>query len=330
MKPQRSRCSLTAWLPFVSCFFLGLLVHMPAPVCAAEVSPGKQAVIAMITWRGQTDAERGFIDGLSEKIHEPIILTYDADQSLTNLARILDLIGSRKVDLIYVFGTTTTQFVLSRVKNVPVVFNIVSRPIASGIIANWERSGNNATGVSNEVHAHHQLKALKKVVDFRVLGVIYNPKEHNSVVNARIVRELQIQMGFRIVELCIQDSSAIPSVLGDLNGKVDAVYIPADSLIISLGDKIMAAVNAAGIPSLACTECMVPDNGALLALVPDYYQLGRIAAEKAVRILNGETPGEIPSSFPDYFKMWVNMPTAKKIDIQIPLSILMMADKIVR
>jgi len=330
MNPPRTKYSLTTWLACVSFFFLGLLVHMMASSCVAEVSPKRRAVIAMITWRGQTDAERGFLDGLNEKIHEPTILTYDAEQSLTNLELIVDRIGSRTVDLIYVFGTTATQFVLSRVKNIPVVFNIVSRPIASGIIAGWERSGNNATGVSNEVHAHHQLKDLKKVVDFRVLGVIYNPREHNSVVNTRMVRELQPQMGFRLVELCIRDAAAISGVLGDLNSKVDAVYIPADSLIISLGDKIMAAVNAAGIPSLACTESMVPDDGALVALVPDYYQLGHLAARKALRILSGEAPGEIPSSFPDYFRMWVNMPTARQIGIQIPLSILMMADKIVR
>lgn len=330
MNSPRKICFLTAWTAVLACCLQVLLVHVMAPVCVAEAGPKRQAVIAMITWRGQTDGERGFIDGLNEKIHEPSILAYDADQSLTNLELIVDRIGSRPVDLIYVFGTTATQFVLSRVKNVPVVFNIVSRPIASGIIAGWERSGNNATGVSNEVHAHHQLKALKKVVDFRVLGVIYNPKEHNSVVNTRMVRELQDQVGFRLVDLCIRDAADVSSVLADLKRRVDAVYIPADSLIISLGDSIMATVNAAGIPSLACTESMVPDDGALLALVPDYYQLGRLAAQKAVRILSGEAPGEIPSSFPDYFRMWVNMPTARQIGIQIPLSILMMADKIVR
>jgi putative tryptophan/tyrosine transport system substrate-binding protein len=329
MNPLRSRCSLILWA-LASCFFLGLLAHIVAPACAAEVSPKSRAVVAMITWRGQTEAERGFIDGLNEKIHAPSILTYDANQSLSNLEGILERIGSRKVDLIYVFGTTATQFVLSRVKDVPVVFNIVSHPVASGIIAHWEQSGNNATGVSNRIAAHHQLKALKKVVDFQVLGVICNPREHNSVVQTQIVRELQPQVGFRLVELPIRDAADISGVLGNLKGRVDAVYIQPDSLIISLGRRIMALVNASSIPSLACTESMVPEDGALLALVPDYYQLGRMAAEKAAQILAGSDPSRIPSSYPDYFRMWVNMPTAKEINIQVPLSILMMADRIVR
>ncbi|AFM23545.1 ABC transporter substrate-binding protein [Desulfomonile tiedjei] len=328
MSPLSRRCPLTAWL-LLSSLFLALPAQI-APNCLAEVNSGRKPVIATITWRGQTEAERGFIDGLREKVHEPTILTFDANQSRAAVEEILESLGSRHIDLIYVFGTTATQLVLSRVKNIPVVFNIVSRPVASGIIADRQRSGNNATGVSLEIPVHHQLKALKKVVDFRVLGVIYNPRELNSVIHTRMVRDLEVPMGFRLEEFCIRNATDIPRVLGDLKGRADAVYIPADSFSISFGKEIMTLVNGFNIPSLSAAESMVPENGVLLALVPDYYQLGRMAAEKGARILAGDAPGEIPSSCPEYFRMWVNMRTARQINIQIPLSLLMIADKIVR
>jgi putative tryptophan/tyrosine transport system substrate-binding protein len=328
MTPLPRRYQLTPLL-LLSSFFLVLLAHA-APVCFAEVSSERRPVVATITWRGQTDAERGFVEGLKESVHEPTILTFDANQSPEAVEGILDSIRNRHIDLIYVFGTTATQLVLSRIKDIPVVFNIVSRPIDSGIIADRQRSGNNATGVSLEIPVHHQLKALKKVVDFKVLGVIYNPREQNSVIHTRIVRDLEVPMGFQLKEFCIRKAADIPHVLGGLKGKADAVYIPADSLTISLGKEIMTLVNGFNIPSLSSAESMVPENGVLMALVPDYYQLGRMAAEKGARILAGGVPGEIPSSCPEYFRMWVNMPTARKINVQIPLSLLMMADKIVR
>jgi putative ABC transport system substrate-binding protein len=75
---------------------------------------------------------------------------------------------------------------------------------------------------------------------------------------------------------------------------------------------------------------MVVHHGLLLGLQPSYYRLGLLAAEKAGLILNGASPSEIPSSRLDYFQMSVNMKTARKIDVQIPMSILVMANTIIR
>ena len=75
---------------------------------------------------------------------------------------------------------------------------------------------------------------------------------------------------------------------------------------------------------------MVKKDSALIGLVPDYYQLGRLAASKAQRILRGEQPSAIPSSTLDHFNIIVNMNTARQIGINIPTSILVMADTTIR
>ena len=48
------------------------------------------------------------------------------------------------------------------------------------------------------------------------------------------------------------------------------------------------------------------------------------------QIFQGKKPTEIPTSTLNYFHMLVNMNTAKKIGVQIPVSLMVMADKIVR
>ena len=115
-----------------------------------------------------------------------------------------------------------------------------------------------------------------------------------------------------------------------MKDKVDAVFLPADSMIKSLGIKIMEKVNQYKIPSLSSVGSMVPEDGVLIGFVPKYYELGRITAQKAIRILNGENPWDIPSSVLDYSNISVNMKTARQIQIQIPLSILVMANQIAR
>lgn len=314
--------------------FLILLagIAMPRADSRAQPSPaaGPSPTIAMITWRGVTDTERGFVDGMIP--HQPTVTIewYHADQDLERLNKIISRIHRQPVDLIYVFGTIATQSVLEEFKKTPVIFNAVNRPVASGIIRGWDSSGNNAVGASNQVPVESQFKALKKVVKFRRLGIIYNPREPNSCIQRDIASRLQQRMGFNLVEYKIVRSSDMAAVMPMLKGAVDAVFIPADSLMNSMGGELARWINDLNLPSLATVETMVADHGLLMGLQPCYYQLGILAADKARRILDGESPADIPSSRLDYFQVTVNMKTARRIGVQIPMSILVIANQIVR
>ncbi|WP_419662285.1 ABC transporter, substrate-binding protein [Desulfosarcina variabilis str. Montpellier] len=321
-----------AWVEkIVGWVMIGAVVMAgPAALPVASAQSSRTRTLAMITWRGQTEAERGFLDGLDRKIHAVSIETYHAAQSVENLYQIIRRIQQKPVDLIYVFGTTATQIVLAQVKTTPVVFNVVSLPVATGIIDSWKKSGRNAVGVSNQVPVHQQLKAFINTCAFKRLGIIFNPLEQNSLALKGQVERLSDTFGFSVHGFPIARKTDIQRKLNGLRGRVDAVYIPADSLIKSLGCEIGTQLKTQNIPSMSAVESMVPDDGILLGLVPSYYELGLAAAQKANRVLAGEPPGNIPSATLDHFQFWVNMRTAETIGIQIPLSTLIMADRIVR
>jgi putative ABC transport system substrate-binding protein len=311
-------------------FMIAMVIPCGNAAADGSATNSPSHTIAMITWRGETEAEKGFVDGLAT-FHKPVnIAWYHADQDLRRLGGIISRIRQRPVDLIYVFGTIATQTVLEEIKETPVVFNIVNRPVAAGIIKSWETSGNNATGASNQVPVESQLKAFKKVVNFKRLGIIYNPREPNSQIQRHIASQLQHPFDFKLVDFQIADASDVAAVMPRLKNSVDVVFIPADSLMISLGDDLARRINDLHLPSLATVETMVVHHGLLLGLQPSYYRLGLLAAEKAGLILNGASPSEIPSSRLEYFQMSVNMKTARKIDVQIPMSILVMANTIIR
>lgn len=312
------------FFPIACVLSLFFLILAPCPAFAGEYC------IAMITWRGETIAEKGFIDELGKSAHDIALIKYNADQDELRLQEIITRIRKNPVDIIYVFGTTATKAVLSRIKDTPVVFNIVSRPVGSGIIASWESSKNNATGASNKVSAINQLKTLKKVIDYKKLGIIYNPREQNSIIQRNNVKRLENRLHFSLREYRISREQDILQILPRMKDNVDAVFLPADSMIKFLGKKIMEVVNGYKIPSLSSVGSMVPEDGVLLGFVPKYYELGRMAARKAILILNGKNPSDIPSSVLDYYNISVNMKTARKISIQIPMSILVMANQIVR
>ncbi len=306
------------------------LPTLPIPGGTACAQSERVRTVAMITWRGETDAERGFMEGLDRGVHKIVIQPHHAAQSVDRLHGIIRALQERPVDLIYVFGTTATQRLLSRINTTPVVFNVVSLPVATSIVASWPRSGCNAVGVSNQVPVGQQLKAFLNTCEFDRLGIVYNPLEQNSLVQKKQVETLSRDFGFSLHPFPISGKADIENTLTGISGRVDAVYIPADSLIKSLGREIVSQLNAQHIPSMSAVESMVPDDGVLLGLVPSYRELGLAAAQKANRILAGESPGDIPSATLDHFQFWVNMRTAEAIGIQIPLSTLIMADRIVR
>ena len=299
-------------------------------IASAAPAFSKQYRIAMITWRGETTAEKGFIHELKNTGYDIALAKYNAGQDVNRLQEIITEIQKTPADLIYVFGTTATKAVLLRVKDTPIVFNVVTSPVESGIIASWESSKNNATGASNKISTENQLKILKKVIPYKTLGIIYNPKEQNSIIQRDIAKRLENTLKFTLKEYLISGEKDIPVLMPGMKAEIDAVFLPADSMIIVLGKKIMEKINAYKIPSLSSVGSMVSEDGVLLGFVPKYYELGRIAARKAILILNHKKPSDIPSSVLDHYHISVNMKTAQEIGIQIPLSVLIMANQIVR
>ncbi|MBU1340579.1 MAG: hypothetical protein KKE44_00785 [Proteobacteria bacterium] len=95
----------------------------------------KAYAVAMVTWRGETIAENGFIQELDKSLLDIAITKYHADQDEEKLKAVITQIQRTPVDLIYVFGTIATKTVPERIKHTPMVFNIVSWSIGSGIIA---------------------------------------------------------------------------------------------------------------------------------------------------------------------------------------------------
>ncbi len=303
-------------------FFLSLYLLNSA--AAGEVQ------IAMVTWRGETLAEKGVKKGLEGYARPLAISEYNAGQCLERLAGIIRMLKSDPPDVIYSYGTTVTKQILIDFKTIPVVFNIVNRPVKSGIIKTWENSGNNATGASNQISLKNQLSTLKKVVDFSRLGVIYNPLEQNSRIQRDVAKTFENEFNFRLIDFKVEKNADVSSVIQRLDRAVDAVFIPADTMMVVHGTELGNRLIQSRLPAMGSLSAMVTDHGILLGLVPDYYQLGMLAASKIKQILDGKKPCEIPSSRVEFFDLYVNMKTAQAINIQIPMSILVMSNTIVR
>lgn len=324
------------------------IVRMTAAVLLALLSwtsaaAGDQPVIAMVLWRGVTDAERGFKDFLKARGVAAQYSVYDCAKDRGRLPAIVAELERLQPDLIYTFGTTVTRAVAGTVdtastaplRDTPIVFNVVSDPLGAGIVTELSASGRNVTGVSHIVPLATQLTTLQQVKPVRRLAALYNPQEQNAVLALAALRAVAPDRGIELLAQPVAaDGSGLPSqatlenaLAGVLAAKPDFVYLPADSFLIANAAQVVTAATRAGVPVFSATEGPIRNAGAFMGVVSTYYSVGRFAAHKALQILQGgQAPGAIPIETLKRFSVLVNVATARRLDFFPPMSMLTIAE----
>jgi ABC-type uncharacterized transport system substrate-binding protein len=302
-----------------------LLVLLAATWVPVESADAKALKIAMLLWRGETDAEKGFKEGLAELGHHAEYVVMNAGQDRGELGRLLrEELKPRleTFDYVYAYGTTVTLATKSIVQDkVPVIFNIVADPVGAGIVKSAESSGANIAGVSNEIPLALQLQTAFRIAPVKRLGVFFNPREKNSMLIRDKIQEIATTLKVEVVDLRSPPAQDMLQEnlqkLRDRSIVVDAVYLPADSFIVSNAKLIGAELRAAKVKSIAAIETYV-DNGALMGVVPEYTDLGKLAATIVHRHQGGQKLQDMAVLADREPVLKINGATSRALGVAIP------------
>jgi putative ABC transport system substrate-binding protein len=102
---------------------------------------------------------------------------------------------------------------------------------------------------------------------------------------------------------------------------VDAVYLPPDSFLVSNAKLIGSELTAAKVKSIGSIETYI-EKGALMGVVPDYYELGKAAATIVHRHQRGTKLTEIPVQVAKQPQLLINKTTGKALSINLPEAVL--------
>ena len=164
-----------------------------------------------------------------------------------------------------------------------------------------------------------------KIVPFKRLGLLFNPREKNSMLIRDKISEVATRSGFEVVDLrsppaqeMLQDNL---QKLRDKSIAVDAVYLPPDSFLVSNAQLIGSELMAAKMKSIASIETFI-EKGALLGLVPNYSELGKAAAMIINRNQQGTKLKDIPVQSAKKPLLMINKTTGRALNLKIPEALL--------
>ena len=284
------------------------------------------------------DAARdGFIAALEEagyKEGEDVV--YDlqnAQGDFTNAISIAQKFKDDKVDLIVAIATPTAQAALQVNKEIPIVINAVTDPVAASLAKSWESSGNNLTGMSDAAPNKQQVELIPRFLpEAKNVGTIYNAGEANSVVQIEVAKETCKELGLNLIEVVVSNSSEVLMAAQSLAGRVEAIYIVTDNTVVSALESVIKVCNQEKI-ALILADSSTVDKGALASYGIDYYSLGKKSGEIALQIIKGAKPSDIPIQTitdPKDLQFVVNLDAAKILGISISEEIIKEADKIIK
>ncbi|MGI6235610.1 MAG: ABC transporter substrate-binding protein [Christensenellales bacterium] len=290
--------------------------------------------IIQIAEHSALDASRqGFLDVLAENGYtdgENLSVDYqNAQGDQSNLQTIANKFVTDQVDMVLAIATPSAVTMAGATTEIPILITAVTDPVTAKLVESNEKPGGNVTGATDLAPAKDQFELLKKIVpDVKKVGVIYNSSEVNSQVQVEMAKEAVQDMGIEIVEATITSTAEVIQAAQSLVGKVDALYAPSDNTVASSIASVVSVAEKNQVPLFASVENMV-DDGALGAMGIDYYKLGRLTGEMALRVIEGENTAEMPIEGLQDFDIIINQGAAERMGATVPQDVLDQAKKVI-
>ena len=230
-------------------------------------------------------------------------------------------------------GLTVTQEVIDYGGAFPIVFFAVVDPVAAGFVQTLSRPGGNVTGFTNVDPSlgGKWLDLLRQVrPGLSHATLMFNPQLSETGTHY-IQSFLEAADTLRIV------ANAVPiSGSQDIAEAVDAisaqplggVVVSTDAFLLIRRQEVVREIARVGVPAVYGYRDYVEEGG-LMAYSADPNVWFRGVGAYAGRILKGELPGELPVQFPNVFRLSINLRTAADLGIDIPVSLLAVADDVV-
>ena len=206
-----------------------------------------------------------------------------------------------KVDIIVTHSSPPVLAAKQATSVIPIVFATAGNPVGTGLVASLARPGGNVTGLSNQTGD----LAAKRV-------------------------ELLRQVAPRLTGLAILANVENPAAVADMHeAETAARTLGLDAIPIEIRRaEDIAPGFEARLPTMHGFREYVQSAG-LMSYGPNLPDGFRRAADYVDKILSGAKPGDLPVEQPTKFDLVINAKTARALGLEIPHTLLALADEVI-
>jgi putative ABC transport system substrate-binding protein len=235
------------------------------------------------------------------------------------------------VDVIVTDSEPAGRIAHSASSTIPIVTIISGDPVAGGLAHSLAKPGGNVTGVSyyaTELTAK-RLELLKEMIpSIKTIGVLANPNVSYLPFEADTKRAGD-RLNIRAKIYYVSEPADIKgTILQMKNEGAQAVFVLPDLMFASEASRIATLALEHGLPTMAWGGWFT-ELGCLIAYSSDYGAMNHRLAFYVDRILKGEKPGDLPIEQPTIFNLSINLKTAESLGVEVPQSILLLADDVI-
>jgi putative ABC transport system substrate-binding protein len=221
---------------------------------------------------------------------------------------------------------------LDATRTVPVVFVVVTDPVAAGHVDSLARPGGSATGFMTfeSGFGAKWLEVLKEIAPGVTRAAVpRDPTQGSSTAALAAIQAIAPSFRVEINPINIRDAAEIERAITDF------ARSPNGGLIVAAGGRtllhrelIIKLAAQHKLPAIYSNRSFVIAGG-LASYGPDFVDQYRRAAGYVDRILKGEKPADLPVQAPTKYEMVLNLKTAKALGLDVPQSVLARADEVI-
>jgi putative tryptophan/tyrosine transport system substrate-binding protein len=238
-----------------------------------------------------------------------------------------------KVMVIATPGSTPAALAAKAVTTtIPIVFSTGSDPVKLGLVASLSRPGGNVTGMSflTGLLVTKQFDLLHELAPAaQVIGLLVNPNFPDTETMTRDALAAAEARGQRLVVVKASTVSDLDLAFATLvQQRIGALLVPAEPFLFSRRERLVALAADHALPAIHSLREFV-DAGGLMSYGASNIEGWRQVGVYTGRILKGEKPANLPVVQSARFELVINLKTAKALGIEIPPTLLALADEVI-